>query len=813
MLVTLMTSVLPARAAVTATGAVTPTEGSDYVILNLETGLFLRSQAPTGIGGSIGHAARFGTLTEADANYYLWQFKADNSGGYYISNDAISGKYLTDDNTSSTYLGKFEATGTPWYFAKNPYNGEGYLISSNSAVNASDKSSLTHCFYAYYYREDKYYYLCSTDEDPVDQAEHKQGTKKWYFLPTMRIFTYDELYAYAQKSGYSGDKASTVTAAEWLKLTDYVSSTTTATDTQYVSMKSDGSMQTFVFGSRRYHKFLTTDTRDNFHSADKSTTSSIFFASATGTAGERAFTNLYHNDGMTLTLQQVHNGHKNDFYLTDSKGQYLAVDKDGIVSMADFGTSNSGNLANLDRIWVVAANPYDNNEQYINIHMDDINDVQNMNIRIENTGKRIKVISDIAGKATTTADNKAGFLTDVDQAVFRQFDTKYGTTIHKADIFSNTVNIKTAANLWRIIKRVSGSDNDDQAIGIVGNYPHSLFNIQNTNSGKYIGEPVDGSNVMPLVAEDEKESKRALFYFLPKEANNDTGLYAIILFDRNNSAETETPKGYLDIADVDTTSGAILDDPTDGFNQASLIYRSYTDASTAPTAAAAYSWLLHPARFVQVRAVYSDTSKPVFGEKRYATIWFPFDVVNTGSDVKLYYGKWNDPHTSVRFYSTANLPAKHGALMLAPHDDAHEYVRLYLGDATDYPEDISNDVLTGVAEGEDYPLTADSRQKIYVFSETDEDNNDMELRLGHPVDQSLMANRCIVKATTASESVVRSGKEFTFGFGDDMSTDIISPRTIGDKGGTPEYYNLEGIRVEHPAHGIYIHNGKKILVK
>ena len=31
--------------------------------------------------------------------------------------------------------------------------------------------------------------------------------------------------------------------------------------------------------------------------------------------------------------------------------------------------------------------------------------------------------------------------------------------------------------------------------------------------------------------------------------------------------------------------------------------------------------------------------------------------------------------------------------------------------------------------------------------------------------------------------------------------------------GNNVYYNLQGQRVEHPQHGIYIHNGKKVVLK
>ena len=51
-----------------------------------------------------------------------------------------------------------------------------------------------------------------------------------------------------------------------------------------------------------------------------------------------------------------------------------------------------------------------------------------------------------------------------------------------------------------------------------------------------------------------------------------------------------------------------------------------------------------------------------------------------------------------------------------------------------------------------------------------------------------------------------------FKFTDEESTDIkgtdLSPVTTQDV-----YYNLNGQRVEHPTKGIYIHNGRKVIIK
>lgn len=48
---------------------------TDYVIRNMETGLFLRCSSYEQ------HAAYFGSIGESDYEYYLWQFKPSVGGG------------------------------------------------------------------------------------------------------------------------------------------------------------------------------------------------------------------------------------------------------------------------------------------------------------------------------------------------------------------------------------------------------------------------------------------------------------------------------------------------------------------------------------------------------------------------------------------------------------------------------------------------------------------------------------------------------------------------------------------------------------
>ena len=50
-------------------------------------------------------------------------------------------------------------------------------------------------------------------------------------------------------------------------------------------------------------------------------------------------------------------------------------------------------------------------------------------------------------------------------------------------------------------------------------------------------------------------------------------------------------------------------------------------------------------------------------------------------------------------------------------------------------------------------------------------------------------------------------------FTDDTSTGINEIETKVQESGDNSYYNLQGMRVEHPTKGIYIHKGKKIIIR
>ena len=58
-----------------------------------------------------------------------------------------------------------------------------------------------------------------------------------------------------------------------------------------------------------------------------------------------------------------------------------------------------------------------------------------------------------------------------------------------------------------------------------------------------------------------------------------------------------------------------------------------------------------------------------------------------------------------------------------------------------------------------------------------------------------------------------SGAKVMFHFDDDTTTGIEDITIDGENKGNDTFYNLNGQRVSNPQRGIYIHNGKKVIIK
>ena len=70
--------------------------------------------------------------------------------------------------------------------------------------------------------------------------------------------------------------------------------------------------------------------------------------------------------------------------------------------------------------------------------------------------------------------------------------------------------------------------------------------------------------------------------------------------------------------------------------------------------------------------------------------------------------------------------------------------------------------------------------------------------------QNVATNRAYLQTTTANARI-------SLNFDDETTTGIIA--TLKDKETNSKVYNLNGQRVDNPAKGLYIVNGKKVIIK
>ena len=76
------------------------------------------------------------------------------------------------------------------------------------------------------------------------------------------------------------------------------------------------------------------------------------------------------------------------------------------------------------------------------------------------------------------------------------------------------------------------------------------------------------------------------------------------------------------------------------------------------------------------------------------------------------------------------------------------------------------------------------------------------------VDTEVPARKAYLETTT---DITPADGVIELVFTDEIGTGIEN--VAAERQGDDAWYNLQGMRVERPAHGIYIHNGKKVLVK
>lgn len=523
------------------------------------------------------------------------------------------------------------------------------------------------------------------------------------------------------------------------------------------------------------------------------------------------------------------NNEKTAYLLTNSSSQVL-VDE----------TYKAKANENNDAHWVEDADweavPYDMTDNLENLAVREDNLEDSLFYRIENQGYALagrtsgwlSYDDHVDMRAVTQA---APYLSDLNNGQPINDPNKiYAFAVQKAKINPGKSKGKASANtLWHLILKAKRTESDGQPIGIIGTHDNNLYVIKNANAMQYLALPkyededkkyqgttINGKTYYYMRTTSDA-SQAACFWLVDLTK----GQYAIAVRDPRNSAENDKSLGYLRILDDGTEGSGNI-----GYYRAALILDM--QPNTKPSATTNGAWSLLQATFVHAKTATAsqpkdiELAKKLWGDKgangfRYVTAYYPFNIAPTNEDVKVFKGIEypNDNHVYFKDVDAA-VPAFNGALLMVPNTDEHNYVELSVSSCAP-GSGFEGNVMKGItlsengpcfgawySSGEDQAVTK-KRNEYYIF--TTEEGSKASLSLMHPSDPWLMANRVFIPNTTVSQA-----KALPFKFIFDEAVTSISPihyRSVLDG----YWYNLSGQRVMQPAHGLFIHNGKKILLK
>ena len=161
-----------------------------------------------------------------------------------------------------------------------------------------------------------------------------------------------------------------------------------------------------------------------------------------------------------------------------------------------------------------------------------------------------------------------------------------------------------------------------------------------------------------------------------------------------------------------------------------------------------------------------------------------------------------------------NAPAATGLVIKGSNSTAYYFV----ADARnmdEYTERTTTSELVGVTA--EQPFSKPSTGYVYVLSNSGTDNTGKtynEAGFYNYEGSTIPAQRSYlpVPTSTFSGSSSSGAKGFSLIFLDGEATGISEVTRVNVQDGDA-YYNLNGVRVTNPSKGIYIHNGKKIVIK
>lgn len=780
---------------------------------------------------------------------YLWYFENGTNDGTQVKceisnkNSNIKGTYLRHTSEFLDNIGTYSTTASDltWYIRKHPDNYLGLGICSDASYSGNN-------FWAY---------DASGSYNVIKLAATNGGDQAHSECTTWIILSYEDLVEEANSLGVTEYSTTGTETEKFASIIIAIEQKKEASKGLSYSI-TDGD---YLIRSRKYHTYLTMLGNDIKGIDGKLMTSSIWNIKSNGN-GTYRFRNNSDRDSL-LDVDNTYNIYAK--VVSDGDINYLRLDNDNsgtkTLRIGKDGTTNAKTSRDVDYYADFELIPYSSvsdipAEMLVEGELasaeEDLTDQsrQHRYFRIANYAQPESFVEDVDHeiyeyKTTKTygdvdkhADNIMGDGYG-DYQYCEWYDSQHNPMV---DIFVKDRDFSHINNLWEfelVLAKDGSSLGDDHATGVIrGENPHNLYRIRNVNSGKYIGESAGGNIYLPL---KEKKTEAAIFWL--EYRNN--GQYAIIMRDNANSSTSPAAKGYLQLSKSTDVSGL-----ADG--GIAWVSNSSSGAATANSNAA---WYLHKAPYVELEMnnakAKGDGSPEI--EYSWATIYLPFTarlpLEELDNGVKMYKGIWDSENKKLKMKATGESTAYQGLFVAGPQyfESGSEGNSIYKGEngnriQIDIADNISvtdeffaDNSFEGVTEGEGtsfYNTDVEAKwgenkgyKEYYVIGSAvvsgeggsgSVDTDKVKLCLQFPWGPYLYANKAFVRNTadpsSSANAVVYLDFSTTSG-NPDTTSEIEEINAEPTRQTTNVYYDLSGRMVEHPQKGIYIVNGKKIVIR
>ena len=182
----------------------------------------------------------------------------------------------------------------------------------------------------------------------------------------------------------------------------------------------------------------------------------------------------------------------------------------------------------------------------------------------------------------------------------------------------------------------------------------------------------------------------------------------------------------------------------------------------------------------------------------WASLYLPFNAA-IPDGVTAYYAKTVNS-TTVSLKKIENgIPANQGVVVKGS-EGIYEFV------STSTVDEITSNLFDGVTSDKAF-----DDSEIYVLAGSDNEKAKPIFKL-YDSGSSSGVTLSAYKSYLLASNVSGLARTLQFGFDDDETTGISDVR-INTENGTTQYYDLSGRRVTQPTKGLYIVNGKKVIIK